>query len=398
MPRFTAFAALSLRASLALLALTAGSPDPLAAQASQFGVRGLGYPNSAYSARVRSMGGGTALFDAETAVNPAALGTLGEMTAAFSMIGDRRRVEGPAGGGDVSGMRFPLFSISGPVRGAPLTVGIGVSTLLARDFSATVGDTAMIRGEPIETIDTLSGEGGLNDLRAALAWRVDPRTVVGASFHIYTGVTRLERVRYFQDTGYVRVSERSEVSAAGSGFDLGIIRRIAPRVSVAALLRVDGSANVRRDSLESTAYDVDLPVSLAVGAQARLSPRLLVGAQYRRAGWSSADDALSGPGSTGAVDTWEMGLGGEYVRNTEHPYRLPLRFGLRRAALPFPLVDGDDPTETVASVGTGFLFAQGRGGADLALERVWRGDGNDFSERGWLFTVTATLRPNRRNR
>jgi opacity protein-like surface antigen len=391
----TAVASLSLGA---MLALAAGTPARAEAQASQFGVRGLGYPNSAYSARARAMGGSTGLFDAQSALNPAALGTLGEMTAAFSIINDRRRVEGPAGGGNVSGMRFPLFSIAGPVRGSPLTVALGASTLLARDFSATFVDTTVIRGVPTETVDTLSAEGGLNDLRAALAWRVDPRTVVGASFHIYTGVTRLERVRNFQDSGYVAISERSEVSAAGSGFDLGVIRRIAPLVSVAALLRVDGSANVRRDSLEATAYDVDLPVSFALGAQARPTPRLLLGAQYRWAGWSSAADALSGPGSTGAVDTWEMGIGGEYVRDLERPYRLPVRFGVRRAALPFPLVDGDDPTETIASVGTGFLFAQGMGGADLALERVWRGDGGDFSERGWLFTMTASLRPNRRSR
>jgi long-subunit fatty acid transport protein len=382
----------------ALLAFASGAPVTLAAQASQFGIRGLGYPNAAYSARARAMGGGSALFDAQSALNPAALGTLAEMTAAFSIINDRRRVVGPAGDGTVSGMRFPLFSIAGPVRGAPLTVALGASTMLARDFSATFTDTAVIRGVPTEMVDTLSAEGGLNDLRAALAWRINQRTVVGASFHIYTGVTRLGRVRTFQDSGYVSVSERSEVSAAGTGFDLGIIRRVAPLVTVAALLRVDGSANVRRDSLEATAYDVDLPVSLAIGAQARPTPRLLLGAQYRWAGWSSASEALSGPGSTGAVDTWEMGLGGEYVRDLERPYRLPVRFGFRRAALPFPLVDGDDPTETVASLGTGFLFAQGMGGADLALERVWRSDGGDFRERGWLFTMTATLRPNRRSR
>jgi hypothetical protein len=89
----------------------------------------------------------------------------------------------------------------------------------------------------------------------------------------------------------------------------------------------------------------------------------------------------------------------EYIPVLEHPNKLPLRVGVRRASMPFPLETGEMPTETSLAFGTGFLFGRGdRGGADVTLERVWRAEGNSFEERAWLLTVTATLRPNGRSR
>lgn len=386
------------RSLIGLTLATLAFAADLGAQASQFGIRGLGYPGSSYSARARAMGGATALFDAESALNPAALGSLGEMTAAFSLLNDRRAVDGPAGSGNVHGMRFPLFSVAGPLRTRPLAFGISATTYMSRDFGTAFADTVIMRGVPTPVRDTLRADGGLNDLRGAVAWRVDARTIVGGAFHAYTGVTRIDRVSVFEDTGYVSVSEHSEISAAGAGFDLGIIKRLAPRLTVAGVIRSDGAVTVRRDSIASSEYRVDLPISVAAAVQLRTTPRLLLAAQGRWAGWSSADDGISGAGGAGAVNTWELGVGGEYIRNLEKPYRLPLRFGLRHATLPFPLVTGHDPKETVASLGTAFLFAKGQGGADLTLERAWRGDGTDFTEHAWMFSFTATLRPTRRAR
>ena len=56
------------------------------------------------------------------------------------------------------------------------------------------------------------------------------------------------------------------------------------------------------------------------------------------------------------------------------------------------------PSETAASLGTGFLFKDGMGGLDASLERVWRSESTDFTEQAWLLSVTASLRPNRRSR
>ncbi len=394
MRRLLAFASLALSASLAIIAF----PAILSAQSSQFGIRGLGYPNLPYSSRARAMGGASGLFDPESGLNPASLAYLTEMTAGFSLINDRRAIESPAGTGNVRSMRFPLFTIASPVRKLPLAFGLGVSTFLARDFSASFRDTIDIRGVPTETVDTLTSTGGISDLRATLVWRVDPRTAVGGAVHAFSGVERISRVRYFQDTGYVSIQESSEVSADGLGFDIGFIKRLSTRLSLAGVLRTDGHLSPRRDSLTATEYRVDLPLSVAIGAQWRPGPRLLLAGQARWQGWGSSDADLKAVGSTGANDTWELGLGGELLRHPDRSARFPVRFGVRHLTLPFPLLSGGHPSENSVSLGTGMTFREGMGGIDASLERVWRSEGSDFSERAWLFSLTATLRPNRRSR
>lgn len=381
-----------------LLGLLLLAPAPVAAQSSVFAIRGLGYPGSPYSARARAMGGATALFDPESALNPASVGYLTDMTAAFTLLNDRRSVSSASGSGSVHGMRFPLFSIAGPMQRLPLSFSFGASTYMARDFGVAFADTVISRGVPVSVRDTLHSDGGLSDLRGAVVWRPDFKTMVGGAIHAYTGVTRMDRASVYEDSGYVRITEHAEVSASGAGFDLGVIRRLSARLTVAGVVRSDGSVTVRRDSLASTEYKVDLPVSVAAGLQYRSGSRLLLAAQGRWAGWSSADAQVAGAGGPGAVDTWELGVGGEYAHDPDRPYRLPIRFGVRYARLPFPLVAGTSPGETIASLGSGFLFARGLGGADLTLERAWRGDGGDFSERGWLVTFTASLRPSHRTR
>ena len=64
----------------------------------------------------------------------------------------------------------------------------------------------------------------------------------------------------------------------------------------------------------------------------------------------------------------------------------------------FPLLAGGTPSETAASLGTGFLFKDGMGGIDASLERVSRSEGSAFTEKAWLLSITASLRPNRRSR
>lgn len=373
-------------------------PAALGAQASQFGIRALGYPNQPYSARARAMGGSGALFDPESALNPASLAYLRDMTAAFSVMGDRRVVETPAGDGDVRGMRFPLFSINGPLKEKPFAFGISASTYFARDFSVAYTDTVVIRGVPTATVDTLASSGGITDIRGAAVWRVNTRTALGISIHGFTGVNRVERHRYFQDTGYVAIHETSEVSAAGAGFDIGIIRQLGRKLSIAAVLRSDGEVRVRRDSLSETSYPVDLPFSAAIGFQYFASPRLMLAGQGLWKGWSSTNDELLAAGGTGSRDTWEGGFGAEYYTDLDHRSRFPIRLGVRRASMPFPLQTGEMPTETNVALGTGFLFAQDMGGVDFSLERVWRKEAFSFEERAWLLTATATLRPGRRGR
>ena len=383
-------------AFLALLALLA--PAALPAQSSQLGIRGLGHPNVPYSARARAMAGGNALFDPESALNPASLAYLTEMTASFSLMNDRRTAEVPGGTGDLRSMRFPMFGVVSPLRRQPFAFGLSVSTYMARDFSVAFRDTLVIRGVPTETVDTLAASGGVSDLRLAGVWKRSPRTAIGGGFHIFTGVERMSRSRSFQDTGYVSISESAEVSAAGVGFDLGIVQRAGPRLTFAGALRSDGHLTVRRDSIAASEYQVDLPVSLSAGAQWRANPRLYLAGQARWQGWGSADADLRAVGGAGARDVWELGFGGEYIRRADRPGHLPLRFGIRRTMLPFPATAGGEPSEHAVTLGTGLTVRDGMGAFDASLERVWRSEADDLNERAWLLTITASLRPNRRAR
>ncbi|HEU4569024.1 MAG TPA: hypothetical protein VFS07_00440 [Gemmatimonadales bacterium] len=382
-----------MRRAFVLAGLLALGAVPAAAQSSQFGVRGLGFPNTPAGARSRAMGDAFGLFDPESGENPAALAYLTELTASFSLLNDRRTVENPAGDASLRSMRFPFFQVASAFRNVPLSVGIGASTYAARDFAVSFRDTVDVRGVPTETLDTLRASGGITDLRGAVVWRIDPRTALGGTVHLFTGVSRTDRSRYFQDSGYVSIHERAEVSASGSGFDLGLIKRLGARVTFAAVARSDGQVEIQRDSIAGSAYRVDLPISLAAGLLWRAGPRLALAAQGRFIGWSSADAALSGAGGTGARDVWQFGVGGEYLRDGERPERWPIRFGVRHAGLPFPLLAGGAPSETAVSAGTGIRFANGMAGVDLSLERVWRGEGDAFHERAWLIGLSASLRP-----
>ena len=79
----------------ALLLLWASSP--LAAQSSQFGVRGLGLPLRPHSVRAVGTGGAFGMFDSESSFNPASIGQIPFTSATFQTIQSWRRSESPAG-------------------------------------------------------------------------------------------------------------------------------------------------------------------------------------------------------------------------------------------------------------------------------------------------------------
>jgi len=94
---------------LVLLALLAGIPAAVAAQSSQFGVRGLGLPGREQSARAMGNAGAFSFFDPGSSVSPASIAYLGSLTATFTVLGDYRSSTDPAGG---SSIRDPRLACS----------------------------------------------------------------------------------------------------------------------------------------------------------------------------------------------------------------------------------------------------------------------------------------------
>lgn len=360
------------------------------AQSSQFGVRGLGLPGRPLSTEAFSSGGAFGLFDFTSALNPAAIAAAPALTASFGSLQDFRHVENPAGSESLRETRFPLASVVGPIRRYPAVVGVSFANYASRDFTLASADTVDLRGVLVPVSDTFSSRGGLSDLRVAGGYRVDSTWVFGGAFHVITGTNRLKARRAFADTTYELARDSAEVSYAGVGVSLGVIRNFGSSFSVAATVRSDGHVNVDQDSSRSAT--VDLPYTFGLGLRWRASPRLELASQALMRTWSGANSDLLAQGGNGADNSFEVSVGGEFTPDPRRPSRRPIRIGARYGALPFTLVPGEPPHEFGLSAGTGLRFAQNRAGVDLGLEHVWRSAGA-FSERSFLVSVGVTVRP-----
>ena len=169
----------------ALLLLSAASP--LAAQSSQFGVRGLGLPLRPLSVRATGTGGGFAMFDTESSFNPGSLGQIGFTSASFQTIQSWRRSESPAGSASARDNRYPGIFVAGPIGGTRLAISLSASGYTDRNFSIASRDTLILRDVPVETTDTLRSLGGVSDVRAGIAWNGSPKLQIGVGIHLLTG-------------------------------------------------------------------------------------------------------------------------------------------------------------------------------------------------------------------
>jgi hypothetical protein len=378
------------RRALVFFALALLPPAGATAQSSQFGVRGLGMPGRPLSTRAFSLGGAFGMFDGESGLNPAALGRVAALGADFTSLQDFRHVENPAGTRSVRETRFPFIAVAGPVRKYPAVLGISFANYTSRDFTLASADTVDLRGVLVPVSDTLSSRGGLSDLRFAGAYRIHDAWIIGGAFHVITGSSRLRFRRTFADSTYEATTQRSELSYAGIGAELGVIRNFGPGFSIAATVRSDGHVNVDRDS--SRVSTTDLPYSFGFGFRWRARPQIEVASQVLMKTWSGANSDLLAQGGIGSDNTYEVSFGAEYTPDLKRPSRRPIRVGVRYGTLPFLLEPGLQPSEFGISAGTGLLFAQERAGVDLGLEHVWRSAGA-FSERTFLVNLGVTVRP-----
>jgi hypothetical protein len=280
--------------------------------------------------------------------------------------------------------------VVGPVRQTGAALGVSYSNYTSRDFTLVSSSTIDLRGVPVGVIDSFSSRGGLSDLRLAGAYRVGNVWTFGAGFHVITGSNRLESRRAFEDPNYVPSAQRAEVSYTGVGVSAGLVRQFGTRFAVGSMVRWDGHLNVDRDS--AAAGTIDLPYSFGLGLRWLPVPQLNLGGQAILRTWSAANSDLLQRGGVGSENTLEVAAGAEYIPDLKRPLRRPLRLGARYAELPFPLVAGSQGHEFAVSAGSGIRFAQQRGGVDVALEHVWRSEG-EYSERGFVLSLGVSVRP-----
>ena len=283
-----------LLALAALLAAPLFAPAKLPAQSSLFGVRGLGLPGRPFSPRTRATGGSFALFDGESALNPAALPNLKAVSSGFVISPTWRHWETPAGTASLRDTRFPLLYVGGPVPGTRLGLGVSFGSYADRDFKLATVDTIVLRGQPVGINDTLTSLGGLNEIRLAAGYAVSERTSLGLAVFWITGSSRLSAHRSFSDSTFLSFTQSAELSYQGVGVSVGLTHQLTPGIQLAAMVRSDGKATVDRDSAK--AYTVDLPYSFAAGARVRAGPRMILALAGNYRTWSGANSDLLAQG------------------------------------------------------------------------------------------------------
>jgi hypothetical protein len=358
--------------------LALGSVVPLAAQDSQFGIRGLGTPGRWESVRARSTGGAFASFDPFSPLIEASFADVRRTSAGVTLASSWRSLS--VGGVDASlrGSRFPALVVAGPISRRIVIAG-GFSTYLDKSFTVTTQDTVDLRGQPEPVSDEISSDGAISDLRLAVAARVHNRLSLGLALHGLTGSTRVAAVRRFQDSTTYRTSTaRDELAYSGIGGSASVLFSATPDLVLAAWVRSD--ATLTTDIRGRTVSEQDLPFAVGGGIRWRAGTEAyLAGAvawRYRGAG-SSAPNAF---------DTFNWSLGAELGSANS-----PVRFGVRRGTLPFgPAATA--PTEFGLSGGLGRQFSGGRGRLDIGIERLER-KGAGLTERVWTFLLGLTVRP-----
>ena len=359
---------------------------PLAAGAQgSVGVQGFGYPPGQLGTRARAMGGASAEHDAESPINPAAMGLV-QRTGIFFQYSPEFRVTEAGGVEDrTSIIRFPL--VGGVARiGERLRLGLTASALLDRTFDARVRIVDTLNGEEYTSTDRFRNSGGIGDIRFAASWQLARGLLVGAGVHALTGENRLEVERNFGDTLYLPIETRS-LSYSGGAASVGAAWQVSRVLSVAASAKRGNDIRVRaRDTLLATGR---APDRFGGGIQYSGITGTTLAARAEFTKWSN----MAGLGSAqlGATDGWDVGVGAD-VAGPRFGDRISLlRAGVRMRDLPFEAA-GETVRELGLSGGIGVPLAYERSAFELAIQRDARRAG-DVRERAWTLTLGVTVRP-----
>ncbi len=369
------------RTAAALLGLiilaTVWPSGRLAAQDSQFGIRGLGTPGKLESVRARTTGGAFAPFDAFSPLTDAVLADVRRLSASFTSGTSWRSVDASGVQSSLRGTRFPAMVIAGPVT-RRIVVGGGFSTYLDRSFGVVIQDTIDLRGVQQPITDAITSDGAIADLRIAVAARLHSRLALGLGLHRITGSTRVNATRSFADTAnYRTTTARDEVAYGATGGSASLLFDVTSDLRVAGWFRTD--SRLRADVGGHTVAENDLPLMYGTGLQWRAGARASVAGSLTWRNWGAVQSIAN------AHDTFNWSVGAEIGSAAS-----PFRFGLRGGQLPFGV--GKTPTEVGYSAGLGRQFSGGRGRLDIGLERLQR-SGTGLNERVWTFLLGLTVRP-----
>lgn len=386
------------RLVIAFLALAgSGVLSPARAQ-SLLGANGPGFPLQAVDAKARSLGGiGVGLAGAYLLPSdPAAAADLNIPALTFTVQNAWVTTEEAGGEGDASGTRFPVMAASYPVRGLG-TVSIGFGSVLDQRWRLERRQTLVLAGTGTEArvTDEFFSDGGVSAIRLGIARRIAPSLAVGVQVGNHVGDLTRRFTRTFdslevetsvppyQIGGFWRYSGLT--ATFGAAVDVGSVGRIAASYTWSEDLEAEAS-----EDTDGGSGTYAMPAEFRVGGSAALSPSLGVSAGVHWTDWSSTRSVQGAEGRS----TLAVGGGAEWSGVTVLGKPGSLRLGYRRAPLPFPTEEGDDPLETAVTAGLGIRLLQAGAttlaSVDFALDRGSRRAGL-LDERFWRLSTSVRI-------
>jgi hypothetical protein len=376
---------------------------PATAQ-SLFSATGLGIPQDATDARARILGGlGIGLLGLNASlVNPASpAGTLRKGASAVMVSSPRTASLGNERGYATS-TRFPLVRVVLPFATRWVATA-AYGGFLDQSWAIRSDRMEAIGPDTVPVVDNIQSTGGVGQYRIGLAYALGPRIALGIAAGGYSGQQQIILHRQFTDTTTLTEVESFQsrlarsyyapLISAGVRWDPVTFARLGASVTVPGKLSVKVEQGIFEDRT------VPLPVQVAGGASAYLSPGLLLAASARWSGWSVANDALTTAntpaGVAAARDTWEVGGGLEYGSAARQSRAMPVRVGFRYAQLPFSF-NGQVPSEWAVGGGLGLRAGPStdpQALIDLGVERGARGStaNGGLQETFWRISLSVSL-------
>jgi hypothetical protein len=354
----------------ALVAALAATP---AAAQTPYTAIGLGYPITPLDGRAAALGGtGIGLLGSSfSLVNPAEMTRHTSPAFAISFSGEGVDVEGGDAPLDTGRQRFNMIRAVAPLRG--FVVGLAFGGVFDQDWTARFDDTLSLADGSVPFEETREHDGGVSTIELSLARSFGPVSV-GLSGQRFTGSLRQSFSRTFdlplgEAPSLGRAGGSQTLSYSGWRFRGGASIDWDQRFMVSGAISLPTTLTATPKEEGAASADVDMPLTLELGASVVVVPRLLAGASVGYAEWSAA----GGLGDVSAHDILRFGGGLEYRGLSLFGGALPVRVGIRRGQLPFSY--GEDPVDEQAFTGGfGWVFRQGVAEVNLGFEAGTRGD------------------------
>lgn len=364
-------------------------PVATAAAQAALSVQGLGFPPGQVSTRAEGSGGSTADFDPLSAINPAALATVGITSLFLQYAPEFRKVTAGSGTASTMTARFPVFGAVMPM-GSSWTAGFSASTFLDRSFETSSQRTEIIGAPEDEVVVTerLRVLGAINDLRLAMAWTGGPKFRIGAGAHLFAGRNRVTLDQLYADSvRNTNNTQQSNVSYSGFAGSVGVSYHPSRVIGFALSGRKGGE--LRAESGDTALATANVPDRISAGVTYEGITGATLSARVSRESWSSLEGLA---GSSEAFDGWDSSVGAEVSGPRLMQRIITLRAGGRYRTLPFGF-NGERVSETAFMAGFGAPLTRNRATFDFAVQRAMRSSSGSVEERGYIFSFGLRVSP-----